>query len=172
MSKTKPSIVYRASQGARYSDADAAKIGAAMEAIKQRSGRKTVKPTELVEYARPARSPIHHLYVWDADEAIRRVNEHLAREHMNHLVIVVLKGDEEHETKAVHNVVCVGGSGDEEPDRGYVLLFDVANDPVLRQQVIDGALRELELWKARYEEYKELLPLIAAMGRGRKKMRA
>ena len=56
-------------------------------------------------------------------------------------------------------------------DRAYVPIARAGREPALRRQVIENALREAEAWWRRYEGYKELAAIGAAIGAAIRRLR-
>lgn len=71
----------------RLSDADALLVVSAYREI-QASGRE-VTAEALWESARPAASPIHHLFEWDAEKALREIGIHRAHTLLRAVVLTV-----------------------------------------------------------------------------------
>lgn len=75
---------YQLRKGAHLSKEDGEKLVETIEHI-QAEGQPLV-PQALVEYAKPKRSPIHHLFEWDDSEAARLHRLNQARQHIGAIV--------------------------------------------------------------------------------------
>lgn len=140
---------YKASKGATFNDEDAEKLGSVLEKIGF-----SAKPKEVVDSARPKASPIHHLFEWDDSQAAERYRLFQARNHVNHLQIIIKTDGGEVKTRAFHSVVITKNDGSHE--RAYCQMDNVAENADLRAQVISKALAELNGWRARYGQYKKI----------------
>lgn len=146
--------VYQPKAGAMYGPKDAQLLGQVLEKIGFKS-----KPFQLVDAARPVNSQIHHMFPWDDHAAAESWRRQLARSHINHLAIIIRTDEGDRPTRAYHSVVIStqDGDGNVENERAYCHMMNVAEDEGLSQQVIDKALAELNGWKARYAEYRNIL---------------
>lgn len=139
---------YQPAKGAMYSKKQATALGRVLESLGQH-----VTPAQVVESARSVRSPIHGMFEWDNTAAAEQYRLWQARSHVNHLEICIETPDGDIETRAYHSVVIVNA---DDRVRGYSHMSDVRNSPALADQVIAKALRELDGWQQRYDEYRDV----------------
>jgi len=144
---------YKRSPGARFSNKQAALLGTLLERFDG-----ALKPKQLVDAARPKTSPVHSLFEWNDGRAAEQFRLVQARDHINHLRIVVQIDGADRPTKAYHSVVIEG-----DDDRTYASVAIVRRSVELRQQVVQQALNEAERWAERYREYRELYEIIRAV---------
>lgn len=140
---------YKAARGAQFNDAKAQELGAFVEKF---GGR--LKPKQLVDAARPVKSPIHDLFNWDDDDAAERYRVWQARQHLSHLEIVVIIDGKKSDTKAFHSVTVE--VEDDKPERAYFDLVTIRSSKDLSAKVIENALNELQGWRKRYAEYQQV----------------
>lgn len=141
---------------------DAQAIGQEIEAL---GGRDGVAPADLVEAARNPGSAMHSYFEWDDAKAADAYRVQQARYLLRSIEVVIR---EEHPPiRAFHAVVVEDGpEGDDDggdKPRRYVPVSVVAADEALRRQVIEAALAELQGWRKRYAQYRELEQIGAAI---------
>lgn len=148
MSKQKTKA-YRAAENARFDDEVAERIGAAIDAM---GG--ACQPRELVEAARPARSPIHDLFEWNDKRAGEAFRLSQAGYYIRHIVVEVVVKDNPRNVRAFHSVNVV--VSEDEVERRYMALPLVLKNANASGQVVARAQAELESWRERYETYREV----------------
>lgn len=155
-------VIYKAAPGATYNDKQASIIGKCLEKIG--AGKyKDIQPEEVVNYARDKRSPLHEFFTWDNTTAANAYRIFQARNLVNHLRIVILTKTGTINTKAFHNIV-VPQLEEDESARFYrpTMSMRGISEENIRQQVIEGAKRELESWRQRYREYEDVFGRVFA----------
>jgi len=161
-------VTFKTSNGAGFSNEEAATYGVEIERLIQEKGGQ-ITPPEIVESASVKDSPLHDYFEWeDADAAIRwRIFQ--ARNLMNHLKIEVRKNGDVSEHKAFYSVI----TGEREGNvvKAYVTIGRVINEEDIRVQVIEQALREMIGWKQRYKDYQELAEIFKAVRIVQKKLK-
>ena len=109
---------------------------------------------EVVADAKRKRSPIHDYFQWDDSEAAAEYRLEQAR-HLMRSVAIVIEGRE-----------------DREPIRAFVRLAKnthyrsltvVMSDNVMRNDFLEQAMRELQSWQRRYQDYAELAEVFSAI---------
>ena len=138
----------QARKGARITDEDAKVISAYIEK-KYPGGEVTAE--QVLDLARPKRSPIHKYFDWNDSVAAEKWRLHQAR--MIMCSIVIEKTDDV-EVRKYHNVYI-----EQESQTKWVELDKARNAPELWQQVLKKALFEAKQWQRRYDTYKELKPV-------------
>ena len=115
---------YKAGKGAGYSNEQAQALGLVLESIGF-----SASPLQIVAAARPKSSPIHKLFEWDDTIAAERFRLSQARNHVNHLEVVIIQEKGERSTKAFHSVII--NSGDQK-HRAYCHMENVAENEDLK----------------------------------------
>lgn len=136
---------YRPSKGAMFDAKGAEALGRVMEKLGEH-----VSPSQLVDAARPASSPIHRLFEWENGKAAEAYRIWQARNHISHLEIVIVSRADKTRSRAFHSVVV---TTEDTARRGYSPSPTIRKSADLSAQVIARALRELESWKAKYSQY-------------------
>jgi uncharacterized protein YpbB len=114
-----------------------------------------LSPEAIVEAARPVSSPLHSRFEWDNSAAARKYRIWQARQLLKVCVEVVPN------TKHSTNVF-VSLTSDRK-DGGYRMVTEVLTDAQMRRQMLSDALAELELFRNKYRELKELVVVFAAI---------
>lgn len=114
-------------------------------------------PEDVVESAREDDSPIHELFEWDDDAAAQEYRKDQARLVMRSLTVTVIIEGEEREPRAFVSV-------QQEGRYTYTPLKAAMEDEGLREQVIKIALHELQSFRRKYREYRELRKLVSDVG--------
>lgn len=157
---------YLPAKGALYGKKEAAALGAVLESIGF-----SATPAQIVEAARPVKSPIHKLFEWNNTVAGEKYRLQQARWHTAHLEVVIVSGEGTEKTKAFHSVVISNDAGDRE--KAYCSMENISENSDLREQVIAKALAELNAWKFRYGQYRrvfsEVFKAIDATGKKRRR---
>ena len=135
-----------------------------LERIAAKSGG-VLWPKKVVDAARPESSPLHSRFEWDDTAAAENYRVWQARQ----LIAITV------------NVV--GESGDSEqmwvslrPDReksgGYRSLISVLSDTDLRAQLLQDALKDMEIFEAKYKHLQELAEVFSAIQHTKKRRKA
>lgn len=139
---------YKAAKGARFNDKMAAILGDILEKFGD-----SLTPEQLVEVARPARSPIHKLFTWDNTKAAHAFRVAEARDHIRHLEVIIIHDKKPMATRAYHAVVI---DAEEPSEKHYTSLSAIVKSPELSQQVVRQAKREAVGWRKRYADYSSI----------------
>lgn len=137
---------YEAAAGATFNNKQAQVIGEILE------GMGEFTPADVVEAARPKKSPMHNCFEWDDTKAAEAHRLNQAR-HMVQRIRVVVKTErsDARPVKAYHSVVVMADDG-QSGTRRYVSTATISHDTDLSEQVVVQARCELETWKKKYEE--------------------
>lgn len=111
-----------------------------------------VTPKEVLNKARNKRSPVHKYFDWDDSSAAEKYRLDQARALIRCLIIVDDDDDDGHRKYTAPLVLETG-------ERAYVDIDKVVSNEFLWKQLIAIALKDLQLWKKRYEHLKELKPV-------------
>lgn len=108
----------------------------------------SVKPSEIVEYARNENTELHKLFTWDDTVAAERYRENEARCIIRNIVIVndANTGDEENKHVAIRAIVSTC-----ERKQEYATIQRVVQNPDAYAKLLSSALAELHAFKRKYE---------------------
>lgn len=128
-----------------------------------------VKPSYVIDAARPAHSPIHSLFTWDNTKAAEKWREEEARSLIRSIRVV--RDDVSIRSQPVirryMSVTAVDGEAAFEGD-AYLSADQIANDDDYREQTLHVALQDLQAWQTKYDGLKEFFGVyseIASIGR-------
>lgn len=112
----------------------------------------------VVADAKKKSSPLHDLFCWDDTEAARLYREDQARFLIRSVIRVTVRGDEyaDLQTRAFVNVTVAD-------ERQYVSIATAMNNPDLRNQLLENALRDLAYFERKYKELSELTEVFAVI---------
>jgi hypothetical protein len=148
-----PEYQYKAATGAAFNDLQARAYATYLEE-KLGLDNAVGQPQDIVEVSRPLTAPTHERFTWDDTKAAEKYRLEEARQLINHIVVVRQDtSGNEITTKAFHSVVVRTEEGQK---RGYVSEKLVWRSPDLADQVVENAVRELEGWVDRWEQYSDL----------------
>ena len=144
---------YSAAPGAQFSHADAKKYGPAVQKAMESNGG-ILKPEDLVLAARNTRNPLNRYFEWSNRKAADKFRISQARHLINHLCVeVIVKGKR---VTRRDNISVLLTPDMKNKNRVYVDLKAVSENPNFKQQMIEYALKELEIWQQRYRECTDL----------------
>jgi hypothetical protein len=121
--------------------------GLELERIRRASGG-TLKPSIVVDEARPEDSVLHPAFEWDDYIAAEGWRAYQARNLMKSIRIIRANKDGTEKLQRVY----VNLQATEDEARAYHAIVDVVADPNKRAQMVDQAWRELSAWKARFKD--------------------
>lgn len=116
-----------------------------------------LSPHEVVEAAKDHASPLHDAFQWDDAMAAYQWRVEQARSLIASLYVTIERDHEERDVRAFFNVI------DEEGEQGYVAYETAQKSEIYRQYILKQALMQLVIWRSKYADYKELLPVYAAI---------
>ena len=124
------------------------------ERIWELSEKGLMTPRAVVEDAKKETSPLHGCFEWDDTVAAENYRVHQARILIRTFNVEIIPDDninKPHEANAFYHVEIISEDG-ETASQGYVNYDRIASDNELKQQIIDKAKRELNLWRVRYSD--------------------
>lgn len=136
---------------------DAQKVGEELEAMRQETG--TLSPAQIVEAARPKKSLLHGYFEWDNTVAAQKHREAQAAHLLRSIVAVKVSSlpHLEQPTRAFVSVSRARDDAAEDDDAGsYTSLAEAIRVVDYREQLIRGALRDLDAYRVRYQLLSEL----------------
>lgn len=149
---------YLWNEGARFGGVDAQRVGERIEQLQdERGGR--IRPEEIVQDAESSDSPLHRCFEWNDAKAAQAFRVDQARLILRSLVIK--SGPKV--PMASRAFVAVMTGADKASEKSYVAIGDALEDPVLREQVLDSARRELRSLRAKYARLQELARIFEAI---------
>ena len=120
-----------------------------LDALTRTNGALHVK--DVIQAARNKSNPLHSWFDWDKTRAVQRDLEQQARTLIREYTMIVQYGEKRIETRQFVSL---------RPDRasggGYRVLTEVMNDTELRAQLLNDALAELQMIRAKYAHLQEL----------------
>lgn len=128
-------------------------VGEYFEKLEKRFGRLDSKI--VLEAAQKPSSPIHGEFDWDDQVAAGKWRENQAQYILRAVVAVT--------TNATGEPITVRAFVNVAPNDGHRSIASVYESAELTEQLLAKALSELRSWKAKYETYKELAGLCAAV---------
>ena len=127
-----------------------------------KANRGLLTPEAVVDFARPASSPIHNRFTWDDNEAAHQYRLWEARQMIR--VVAVMVGEKDQ--KPMRVFVSLMPDRDNESG-GYREMTAVLADPDMRDQMLADALAEMEVFEAKYQALVELSEIFTAAKRVR-----
>ena len=127
-----------------------------LEHIRARHGG-TLKPEDVVEFARNKKTALHERFVWDDTEAARRYRLWQARTIIAHVTIIPFEGAD----RLVRAYVSL--PEDRGPSGEYRTLSSVLTNFDRRESMLKQALAELKWFKNKYSALKEAAAIEPAL---------
>lgn len=150
--------------GNRRGTRNAPEINAAlMELAEARGG--ILKAEDVVEAARPEGSPLHSRFEWDNGKAAEHWRYWQARSMIAVAVDVIPTKNANKVTRAF-----VSLSLDRSNEGGYRVMADVLSNDQLRKQLIDDAINQMAILRARFNSLEELGEVFNEMRRAEQKL--
>ena len=119
--------------------------------------RGILMPETVVAEARLKTSPLHDHFDWDDSEAAKLWRIHQARRLINVCVEYIGPEDERREMRVFVSL------RDDRDEGGYRLLEKVVSTKGLRAQLLEDAMEEMNFFREKYKDLKELSEVFAAM---------
>lgn len=153
---------FRAKEGASFGNDKAQVYGNELERIRKENAG-ILTPQIVVEEAKEKSSPIHNFFEWNNDLASEKYRLSQARQLINHINVIINHKGTKKEQRAYLNVTKAIEENDEDIQRIYVTIERALSEPKLRKQTLNNAIREIEYWKEKYKDYKELSVIFCAI---------
>lgn len=141
-------------------DTEKSIIETELRKIAQRDGK--VTPEAVVEAARSATSPLHSHFQWNNDKAAGEYRLWQARQL---IAVVVFERAPNDMQRSFTSVVLEKEtpSGEVVAERAYIETKKALEDPKLRQQILDEAIKEAKHWSCKYRHFEELAEIVRAI---------
>lgn len=152
-------MIYKAAKGSILTDEQAQTYGDHI-AKTFSNGHLEVTPEDVLSDAKRKRSPLHNFFEWEDSVAAEKYRVQQAR-YMLRSIRVVVEKEAVEETRAFVPVVI--REPEKEPRKVYTTVQYALSDEQLRQQTIEYALKQLENWRNRWNEYTELADALRAV---------
>lgn len=131
-----------------------------------------LKPSDVVDYARPKSSPLHRYFEWDNTKAAERFRLVQAM-HLIRMVRIKISMDDKQDRQVrmlVHVLTDEDRLGENKMARGpcrgsYVSMIDVLSNSDYRQQMLEDAKSDLESFRRKYSILSELAEVCEAVDR-------
>jgi len=165
--KPKVSFASMHGRGCVLTDDQAREIGPVLVRIEQKNG--AIKPATVVQEASSPSSPLHSYFTWDDTEAAKKCRLEEARSIIRSVRII----HEDAPDIVVHAFTSVKATSKESKFSGYGYLSTPAalNKKEYKEQVLNTALSEIEVWKRRYSGLVELASICGAIEATIKKLK-
>lgn len=140
---------FYARKGSSFTDEEAAVCGPELVRIEKLNEGLT--PRMVVAEAADPESPLHPQFEWNNTVAATKYRDEQARRLIRNVVVRVMdeNKDEEQEVRVFLNVK-------EKHQRSYRNISYVSKDENLQNQVVEQAHNELERWRIKWSQYKQL----------------
>lgn len=154
--------MYKPVKGSILSDEQAERYGAHIAGLIEEQAGGTTEELILSD-AKSPRSPLHEWFEWDDTIAADKYRITQARYLVRSINVTINHPDgTEDEVRAFYHVT-VTDRETEQTDRLVVTLDRVMTEAELRAQVIEEALKQLQAWRRKYEQYSEFAGIIRAI---------
>jgi len=137
-------------------------IAEELELVRTRSGDGKLRTQDVVEFARDETTALHSQFEWDDTKASYHYRLWQARRLIRAAVTVLPSTGETIEAY-------VSLTPNRHDTGGYTAMVDILSDAELYQQMLQDALREMELFEAKYRRLSELAPVFKAAKKVREK---
>jgi hypothetical protein len=159
-------MIYAWKPGTAIAALDAQTAGERLEAIRVTHGG-FLTPAQVVADARTDDSPLHPVFEWVDARAAERWREEQASYLIRHITVVVERQGAEDDSPPIFARAFVSVQFDDpegdEPTQAYTAISVALQDGAMREQVVQRAYSELQAWRRRYADLKELAQVFEAL---------
>lgn len=145
---------YYARRGSNLSNKDAAVCGPELSRIE--TANEGLTPRMVVVEAADPQSPLHKQFTWDDTQAAIQYRDEQARRLIRNIMVRVDIDDEPQDVRLFFNVT-------QNKERSYRNISYVSNDEDLQEQVVQQAHAELERWRTKWSQYRQLQDFVNAV---------
>jgi len=147
-------------------------VGEELEKVREQGGG-MIFPRAVIDHARPSDSPLHSCFEWNDTEAAEKFRIVQARGVIKSVEIVEIQGKPLPSPIVANVSVTRRAVVPGDPRIRYYESTPLAlQDPELRDQVLQKALRELESWRERYDAFTEFSLVFGSIEAIQKKIRS
>jgi hypothetical protein len=157
-------MVYEWKGKARTHGLDAEDVGKHLDMIRRNNDGK-LTTEQVVENAKPRNSLLHPVFEWDEVAAAGMWRKQQARD-LIQSVYVTYKDEDPSMISAVRAFVSVHVE-DEDAEPSFTHVGVALKDDRMRRELLNNALKELEGWRKKYEQYNELSAVFDAIDKAR-----
>jgi len=143
---------FKATKGSILNQEQAQKYGERIHIIIEQNNGSVTAP-DVLQDAKSKRSPLHSFFEWDNDTAANKYRLEQASYLLRSIRVVVKTNGDEEDIRAFFNVNAKSQTNTQTSERVYVSVKRVLDEKDLRKQIIAEALRQLEGWQKRYQQY-------------------
>lgn len=143
-------MIFQFREGSTFNQKEAQAVGEELEKIRTMYGDE-IKPVYVVRSAEEKESILHNFFEWDNELAAHHYRLDQAREIIRAIMVVGLQDEK---TDSVRHYVNVHRPNEKEGI--YIRTEDALKDENFRIQVLRDALSELNSFKRKYKNLKEL----------------
>lgn len=124
-----------------------------------------VKPSEVVNAARPKAAPLHPVFEWNNKKAADLFREDQARLLIRSVVAVTVDADNESDEDDAEPRIAFVSVGTKGPNGtpGYIAMSVAMEDDDMRGRVISDAIAQLNGWRRRFSHLQELASIVAVI---------
>jgi hypothetical protein len=133
--------------------------------IAKKNEQGLLMPEEVVESARRTSSPLHSYFDWNDTLAAKEWRLHQARRLINVCVEYLGPEDGGQETRVFVSL------REDRAEGGYRPLAKVLKNPSLREILLQDALDEMNYFKSKFKDLKELAGVFEAMAAAEKRLK-
>lgn len=137
---------------------------AELETIRKNNGG-MLKPADIVAFAQNPATALHRMFEWNGNEAARKYRLLQAQEIIRVAVVVLPNTN-----TPIRAYVSL--HRDRKSGRGYRATSNVLSSTQMRQELLDEALEDMRIFRARYSTFKQLAGVFAAMASASKALAA
>jgi hypothetical protein len=138
---------------------DAQTAGRYLRNLEERDGE--IKPEVMVDEAKDTEAALHPCFEWDDQKAAENYRVGQAKGVLRNIVVVYQKDDEKEEPLQVRAFVHVKQTDEEESK--YIHVETAMSDEILKRQLLESALRELDEFRRKYHGLIELSELFGVI---------
>jgi hypothetical protein len=127
-----------------------------------------ITPKNTVDYARPDSSPLHEYFEWNDTIAAEKHRHQQARILIKRVYYNFSPDEKEADNKIrVRYYMSLQNEQEDEenPNRRYINVYNAMSNEKLRQQTLQNAKRELEMFSNKYRNLTELASVIKEISR-------
>jgi hypothetical protein len=137
--------------------ADPKDVYEVLQKVKRANGGR-IEPDKVTEAARPEESPIHCCYPWDNDIAAEYWRDHISKQLIRSVEIVVIRESSPQPAQSAYI-----GVGSAKTGSCYMSRGEAMSNAEIRQRVVMGVFHQLMGFRRRYGDLTELAPVWAAL---------
>lgn len=146
-------------------------VGKVLESIEEKNGEVTA--VSFLEASRPEDSPTHQMFEWDDREAAEKYRLTQSRSIILQLEVTVSVSESpvvevelEEASTVIHPrsaYVNIAPKGRVNNVARFVNICDALENEIMREQLLKNALSELRMFKKKYNDISELIPVFDAI---------